>query len=265
MNAVDEAFADQPEVGPVEGCTRCYLQPELDLLGGDPRLVPDDLVGGFAEEVQDHWTSQQYGPLWRRLAPRIIRLLVVQQPGVDAGLLLRGLGPYGAGFTDWPAQQKSAILDVLGAVLDVALIDGRPPEAVLDRLGAVSHIGHDVTPWTRRLDTLTGPHAEAGLVRLACRWAVDLLWDDEPSWWWYPDDPAAIGVAWLSSRPVRGRITGFAAVHPGCKTATDALAAIERLADAAVSPWSYPTYGYDRARNSGLRHLLHLIPGMPWP
>jgi hypothetical protein len=53
MQAVHEAFAAEPDVGRVDGCTRCYLESELALLGGDPRLVPDSLVREFAEEVLD--------------------------------------------------------------------------------------------------------------------------------------------------------------------------------------------------------------------
>jgi hypothetical protein len=66
---------------------------ELALLGGDPRPVPDSLVREFAEEVLDHWDEQQYGPMWRRFAPRIIPLLVVNESGIDVCRLLRGLGP----------------------------------------------------------------------------------------------------------------------------------------------------------------------------
>jgi hypothetical protein len=203
--------------------------------------------------------------LWRRLAPRIIRLLVSPETGTDPGLLLRGLGPSGAGFTDWPASQRSAIRNVLGAALGVALTDGRPPGEVLDLLGAVSHVGQDVTPWTAGIDTLTGPRADAGLVRLAYHWAVDLLCGYEPHWWWYPDKPIALGNTWLRSPRVNDRIRRFMAVHPRCKTAADALAAIDALSHDNVWPWSHPTYGYDHATTSVLRHLVHLIPSMPSP
>ena len=262
LHAVDEAFADEPDVGPVHGCTRCYLESELALLSGDPRLVPDSLVREFAEEVLDHWDQQQYGPLWRHFAPRIIRLLV-SEPGIDPGRLLRGLGPYGAGFHDWPAPQRSAILDTLSAALDFALVDGRPPYDVVDLLGAVSHIDHDPTPWTDRLESLTGPNADAGMVRLACYWAIELLWGDAPHWWWHPDDPLALGTRWLLSPPVHDRIQRFAELHPRCKTAKDALLAIDTLERDDFSPWLCRGYGYDRAGNSDLGHLVYRITSRP--
>jgi hypothetical protein len=263
LHAVDEAFADEPDVGPVRGCTYCYRESELALLGGEPRLVPDSLVREFAEEVLDHWEEQQYGLLWRRLAPRIIRLLVSNEPGIDVGRLLRGLGPHGAGFHGWPAQQRSAILDALGAALDSALIDGRPPADVVDLLGAVSHVDHDSTPWTDRLDSLTGPYADAGLVRAVCYWAIELLWEDAPHWWWNPDDPIALGTRWLCSAPVRDRIQQFAELHPLCKTAKDALLAIDTLQRGDYSPWLCRGYGYHRAHDNGRDHLVHRITPRP--
>jgi hypothetical protein len=260
MTVIDEVFAGQPPVGTVAGCTYCYHESDLTRLGGDPSQVPDSLVAEFATEVTDHWEPEQYGPLWRRLAPRIIRLLVSREPGIDPGLLLRGLGPFGAGFTDWPPAQRSAILDVLGSAVDLAMIDGRPPNEVVDLLGAVSQIGHDVAPWTHRLDTLTGPYADAGVTRLVTHWAINLLWGEEPSWWWYPDDPILLATTWLCSEQVYARIGKFAAVHPRCKTANDAMAAIVALRHGGHSPWFYPTYGHDRARDSSLRDLVRLNP-----
>jgi hypothetical protein len=56
----------------------------LTLLGGDPSLVSDPLVWRFAQKVEDHWTPEQYGGLWRRLAPRIVSLLLSADPGADA-------------------------------------------------------------------------------------------------------------------------------------------------------------------------------------
>jgi hypothetical protein len=263
LSVVDEVFADQPDVGVIDGCTYCYLESDLVLLGGDPSRIPDSLVARFAEEVLDHWTPEQYGPLWRRLAPRVIRLLVARQPGIDPGLLLRGLGPYGAGLTDWPAAQRSAMLDVLGAALDLALVDGRPPTEVVELLGGISHVDHELSPWTGRLDTLTGQFAEAGMARLACNWAIDLLCGNEPFWWWYPDDPIALGTAWLCSARVYDRIERFAVAAPRCKTAHDALVAIVALQRGDTSPWWYPTARANRARDSSLRGFVHLIPGMP--
>jgi hypothetical protein len=265
LNAVVEAFAMESGVGHIDGCARCFDDDELAILDGDTDLVPDSLVCRFAQKDTYHWEPEQYQQLWRRLAPRIIRLLVSPEPGTDPGLLLRGLGPARAGFSDWPASQRSAMINVLGAALDVALTDGRTPHDVLDLLGAASQVDEDVTPWTARIDTLTGPRADAGLVRLASYWALHLIHGYKPHWWWYPDEPIAIGTRWLSSPRVRERVGRFAAAYPLCRTAADAEAAIDALGHPGVWPWPYPTNGYDRTPNSRLGQFVHLIPGMEPP
>ncbi|MCK2241688.1 MULTISPECIES: hypothetical protein [unclassified Crossiella] len=43
-----KVFVDVPRPGPVNGWTFCYHDDELELLGGDPALVPDDLARQFA-------------------------------------------------------------------------------------------------------------------------------------------------------------------------------------------------------------------------
>ncbi|WP_143446645.1 hypothetical protein [Kibdelosporangium aridum] len=51
-------FAGVPRVGGrVDGCTYCYSESDLELLGGDPADVPDSLVSSFAREVIDHWSE----------------------------------------------------------------------------------------------------------------------------------------------------------------------------------------------------------------
>jgi hypothetical protein len=261
LDAVDAAFAHEPDVGIVDGCTYCFSESDLGLLGGDPRLVSDDLVGRFARKVTDHWSPEQYGPLWRRFAPRIIRLLAAPSAR-EVGLLVRGMGSDMAGFGDWPAAQRSVILGAFGAALDVALVDGRPPWEVVDLVGAVSHVDRDIAPWTARLETLSGPSADAGFVRLVCDWALDLIWEHDPYWWWYPEDPIALGTAWVCSAPVSDRIGRFADLHPHCKNARDALTAIAALRVGDEYPWPYPPRGRERARRSGLRDFVKLIPGM---
>jgi hypothetical protein len=256
VDAVDLAFGAVHEVGEVAGCLNCYSESELAVLSGDAWLIPDELVRLFAQEGQDHWQRDQYGPLWRRLAPRIVRLVPVHDGTVDVGLLLRGLGPLGCGLDQWPAGQRAALLEALGCAVDVALVDGRPADDVVELLGAVSHVDHDLAPWTRRLDTLQGPRADAGLVRLAAHWAVNVLWGEYLSWWWYPDDQLALASRWLCSAAVYDRLTRFAAAHPRCKNARDALTAIDKLRIDGIPPWLYPAAGIEAARASG----IHLLP-----
>ena len=83
---------------------------------------------------------------------------------------------------------------------------------------------------------LSGPEADAGLVRLAVAWATDLLWEDFQFCWWYDGDPQVI-ADWLVTQ--RDRIATFAAQHPRCKNSSDALIAISHLTDGDGSPWLY--------------------------
>ncbi|RSD10499.1 hypothetical protein [Amycolatopsis eburnea] len=192
-----QVFAGVPRAGRVDGCAYCYPQSDLDLLGGDPALVPDELVGAFAREVTDHWPQEQYGLVWRGLAPRILGLLEAS-PDV---LLLRGL-PY-ARFSTWPAEEQAAVRGELRAMVTRALTG--PPLAAADLVCAAAHVDHDLRPWLSHLDSLTG--ADAEIARLARFWADDLAAGGEPSLWWFPPDPAAPIRDWLHSTALHERLS----------------------------------------------------------
>jgi hypothetical protein len=251
--AVGRAFADVPRLGRVAGCLNCFGEDELTLLGGDLDLVPDDLVRRFAYKWTNHWSAAQYGILWRRLTPRILRLLI-DDPSMERGLLLRGLGSAEAEFGGWPVAQRVALLDALAAVLEVA-VTRWSPGAILELLDGLGHVHHDVAPWLVHIQGMSGPAAEAGSVRLVCSWAVDVLWGEEPFCW---SDPANSTLAlrnWLCSPAVQHLVDNFAMAHPRCKTAADAQAAIYALRHHQRSPWRYPGYGYNRMKLGGLRDL----------
>jgi hypothetical protein len=182
---------DVPRVGVVDGCTHCYSQADLALLGGDPALVPDDLVGAFAREALDHWDADQYVLLWRGLAPRILGLLATSPDS----MLLHGLVP--ARFTTWPAAEQTAVLDTLRSTLSRAL--SQPPGVLAELIYAAAHATHDLTPWLAFLDTLTGPEADAAIAGLARYLAGDIARGSEPTLWWWPPDPMAPIRTWLYS------------------------------------------------------------------
>jgi hypothetical protein len=180
---------------------------------------------------------------------------VINNPtGGDLGLLMRGLGWPHARFAEWPREQQATVRATLEAALAVALTDGRAPRDVVELLGAVASLDHDVVPWLHRIDELTGPAADAGLVRLAGYWAVDLTWGEEPNWWWFPDDPNGPVRDWFRSPAVRDRVQAFADRNPRCKNAADALIAIDSFGgDEGV--WFYPGYGYDKMAFANMREL----------
>ncbi|MBE1496152.1 hypothetical protein H4696_003252 [Amycolatopsis lexingtonensis] len=195
-----QVFAGVPRAGSVVGCAYCYSRSDLDLLGGDPALVPDDLVAAFAREVTDHWTQEQYGLVWRGLAPRILAVL---EASPDE-LLLRGLAF--ARFSAWPAEERDAVRAALRAMLARAVTGAPPPRDVATLVCAAAHVDHDLPHWLSHLDTLPAD-ADAGIAALARYWADDLAVGGEPSLWWFPSDPAAPIRDWLYSDALHERLS----------------------------------------------------------
>ncbi|MFI2761966.1 hypothetical protein ACH5A3_24380 [Streptomyces echinatus] len=236
----DRVFSSPPELDrPVGGCTYCTPESELRILGGNPAAVPDDLLGHFMREVVSHWEADQYPVLWRRLMPRALRYWGPDGASADPSAEIGHLGQHGAKLADWPAPERAVVEKAFRAVLTIALTDGLPSMAVTDLLEGIAHATGDMEPWLEHIAGLAGPEADAGLVRLALDWATDLLWEDFRFTWWYDGDPQVI-AAWLPTQRVR--IATFATRHPRCKTAADALIALDRLRDGDHSPWLYP-YG----------------------
>lgn len=244
---VDRVFASAPAFDrPVAGCTRCISESELRVLGGDPRAVPDDVLAYFMGKVVDHWDADQYPILWRRLMPRALRHWGPGGPGGDPSRELSRLGKYGAGLADWPVTERTAVEQAFGALLAVAVTDGRSPSDIRKLTEGVANATNGLEPWLEHIAGLPGPTADAGLVRLAVDWGTDLLWGDFQFWWWYDGDPQTV-ADWLITQ--RHRIATFAARHPRCKNAADALIAISHLQQGDWGPWFYP---------HSQRPLLHL-------
>ncbi|MEW2292037.1 hypothetical protein ABZ719_04915 [Streptomyces sp. NPDC006743] len=239
LAGADRVFASPPALDrPVDGCTYCTPEPELRLLGGDPAAVPEDLLGHFMREVAGHWETDQYSVLWRRLMPRALRHWGPKGEGAaDPSEQLAHLGPHGARLMDWPAPERAAVEQASRALLAIALVDGRPPADTIELLQGIAEATGGMEPWLRHIAGLAGPEADAGLVRLALDWATGLLWKEHLFAWWYDGDPQQIAT-WLTTQ--RARIAAFATRHPRCKTAADALIAIDHFEAGDHSPWLYP-------------------------
>ncbi|MET7596559.1 hypothetical protein ABZS84_16030 [Streptomyces sp. NPDC005481] len=243
LTEADRIFAATPPLeAPVDGCTHCYPESELHLLGGDPDAVPDDLLGCFMREVPSHWDPDQYSVLWRRLMPRALRHWGPDGEAVDPAAEIGHLGADGAGFAHWPEPERAVTLRAFGALLGIALTDGGAAGDITGLLEGIAHATGDLDPWLAHISGLSGPGTDAGLVRLAFDWATDLLWDEFRFSWWYDGDPRTIAT-WLPAQ--RPRVAAFAAAHPGCKTAKDTLAALDALTADDHSPWLYPR-AFDR-------------------
>ncbi|MFF1685452.1 MULTISPECIES: hypothetical protein [unclassified Streptomyces] len=239
LAGVDAAFAKLPALDrPVWGCTHCTPESELHLLGGDPALVSDDLLGHFMREVASHWAEDQYPVLWRRFIPRALRMWGPDGDGTDPSYEMGCLGAGGARLMDWPESERLAVERAFGALLTLAVTtSGRPLEWCTELVEGIAHATGSLDPWLDHISGLVGPEADAGVVRLAVGWTVELLWKELEFTWWYDGDPQAI-ARWLPT--LRPRIAAFAVRHPRCKNASDALIGLDALDAGTGSLWLYP-------------------------
>lgn len=147
---VDGAFTTPPALDrPVWGCTHCTPESELRLLGGDPALVSDDLLGHFIREVASHWAEDQYPVLWRRFIPRALRLWGPDGDGADPSYEIGRLGSGGARLADWPVAERAAVEGAFRALLTVAVTSGRPHDWCTELIEGIAHATGAWTPgWT---------------------------------------------------------------------------------------------------------------------
>ncbi|MBB5868577.1 hypothetical protein F4553_001956 [Allocatelliglobosispora scoriae] len=236
LDTADHAFVDVPLVGAVDGCAYCYSPRDLELLGGDLAAVPDDLVRQFAAEVPEHWTAEQYGLMWRGLAPRILHMAAEQPELMIIPWALRGPSAPQACFHDWPQAQQNALVEAYSALLAASFVT-RQPADVIELLGPLAQLHDDVGPWLAQIDEMSGPAADAGFVRLAAHWSNEIASGRQPHWYWYPDNPVGLVTAWLSSPPVLDRLRHFAEQHPGCTNAAGTPSVIEALTTDTEPSW----------------------------
>jgi hypothetical protein len=227
LAAMDEAFAGIRGVGRVDGCGRCYSEEELRLLGGDPALVPEGLVGHFAQKHAGHWSDAQYAQMWQGLAPRIVRQLL-DAPTPE--WMLRGLASPESHFHTWSAARSTSLLDALGVALDIAMTDGRSYHHVDNLLEALSDAA-PLTDWLGRIERLDGHAADAGFVRLAFGWATEFASGGDLDWSFFdPEhDPTDVARDWLCTPAVADRLLRWLTAHPRCKTAADTTIAVDAV------------------------------------
>lgn len=232
---VDRVFsAGLPEA--VDACPLCFPDGDLALLKGDLQDIPDELVIRFAHRGPEHWPGDQYGRVWRGLAPRILRLAAYRPDQVVVAWALRGAGSRQAGFGEWPANQRYALIEAYAALLGTALTRW-PAGEVIELFGPLAQLYNDIDPWFGRLDALTGPAADAGIVRLAAQWCDDMLRGHRPQWAWHSPDPNELAIGWFTARPVGERLLGFADRNPDCDTVTAAIHIVGSLATGRTPDW----------------------------
>ncbi|MBV1938947.1 hypothetical protein KUF83_20655 [Streptomyces sp. BV286] len=142
LDALDTAFAplvDQPFAA--GGCGHCYPEDDLAVLAGPPHLVPEDLVASVAARSAGHWDD--FPTLYRRLTPRIVRLLVTGRLHVDHGLVASRL--VAARWRDWPGPEREALEEVWRGWWRATLHEY--PGPVTDVLETVAVSGGTLGPW----------------------------------------------------------------------------------------------------------------------
>jgi hypothetical protein len=144
LDALDAVFAplsEQPLT--VGGCTHCYGHADLKALGGPVHRVPDDLIASVAVEVPSHWDD--FPALYRRMTPRIVRILVTGRLYVDHGLVASRL--VAAGWRDWSVPEREALKEVWHAWWRSALCEYPGAEPVTGVLETVSVSTGVLSPW----------------------------------------------------------------------------------------------------------------------
>lgn len=170
LDAMDAAFAPlSARPVTVGGCTHCYGQADLDALGGPVDRVPDDLIPHVAAEVTDHWDD--FPALYRRMTPRIVRLLATGRLHVDHGLIASRL--LAAGWRDWAPIEREALEEVWQAWWRSALHQFPSADPVTSVLEVISVSTGTLAAW---LDIWAGTRTEAAdnhLRDAVRRWLIE--------------------------------------------------------------------------------------------
>ncbi|GHF36487.1 hypothetical protein [Streptomyces morookaense] len=142
LDALDTAFAPLSRTTfPEGGCTYCHTESDLEVLAGPTHLVPEQLVFSVACTTPDHWDD--FPALYRRLTPRIVRLLIDDQ--LDHGMFASRL--LAAGWRDWPLAERSALEEVWHAWWRSALGTYPCTGRITDILEALAATTGTLTPW----------------------------------------------------------------------------------------------------------------------
>jgi len=168
LDRLDAAFAPLAHLPvTVGGCTFCYPQADLDSLAGPPGAVSEEMAVRVAHEVPDHWAD--FPGLYRRLTPRIVRLLVADRLSHDlvASLLLA------ADWRDGPRREAEALEAVWHAwwrsVLATHPCTGDVTD-ILDVLGAATGT---LAPYLAAWEETRTRAADLHLHDMLDRWLVE--------------------------------------------------------------------------------------------
>jgi hypothetical protein len=176
----------------LKGCGLCWTEAELELLDGDPALVPDEVVWRFAWEVEDHFEPEEYGPVWRRLGYRVIGLL---DDAPDSRLTM---GLTWAGWQEWLEAERAALYAQVTDVVLRAAADEDRRKDLSELVQAAAQLDQSLVPWLRLVDTLP----DEVVADLAEEWSDFERADSTFGTWlrWTGPSPQDELREWLSTR-----------------------------------------------------------------
>ena len=144
LDALDAVFAPlsaQPFT--VDGCTYCYAPADIEALAGPVHRVPEELIPSVAAKEAGHWDD--FPALYRRMTPRIVRLLATGRLHVDHGLVASQL--LKAGWRDWTMPERETLETVWHAWWRSALHEYPGTEPVTGVLETISVSTGTLLPW----------------------------------------------------------------------------------------------------------------------
>ncbi len=214
LDALDTAFApfcEQPF--PRGGCTYCYSDADLDALAGPAHQVPEELLALVTLESPGHWDD--FPALYRRLTPRILRLLTARRLHVDHALVASRL--LAAAWHDWPAPERAAVEDLWQAWWHSTLHEYPGHQSATGALEVLAVTTGTLTPW---LTTWTETRTEA-----ANRHLADAL-DD----WLFEDRLVDLHLGFYGELPATAQLLPWLLSLDEPRAGTTTLAEVKRIA-----------------------------------
>ncbi|MFJ5229111.1 hypothetical protein ACIQBJ_04335 [Kitasatospora sp. NPDC088391] len=162
LDALDRTARPGPPPG---GCPHCWSPEELAALAGPPEALPEALLCRVAAKRPEHWDD--FPALYRRVAPRVLRLLTTGRLGVDGALVGDRLAV--AGWREW--HRAELVAEVLDAWWPVVLAaDPGSAPGVAEVLETLALATGSVEPWLRVWAETGTPVADRHLADVLDGW-----------------------------------------------------------------------------------------------